>query len=543
MKTQPVIIPFLIIALSAACGLAAEPTLSIDLGKGVTLDMVLIKKGQFQQGSPSSEGGRGNDERQRTVRLTKDFYMGKYPVTVAQFRRFVEATGYTTEAERGTSGGFGLVGEKLVQRKEFNWKSPGYALKDDCPVTIITYDDAFAFAFWLNDKTKRKCTLPSEAQWEYACRAGTTTQFYSGAGETDLQAIGWYADNSDKSAQPVGKKRPNAFGLFDMSGNVFQWCRDWYGPYDGDATDPLQARSDLMKPDKARRVQRGGSWLKAAHFCRSAARYRSDPASRNPDNGFRVAIELQDDAAMNDGPIPHYARPTTTEQSWCAKLTRLTGQIDDASVVPAADVPQPRIVKAEFFTILIVIIIAIVVIQLIKAMTSSQNRPQFPPDQRQWPQPLPGSGGGGMRVHIEPAADGFWIDPIGYPVGSVIHYRYQVFGEPRHSTAMIETGGRQFIYTGDSPADLVVMQITPPASTPQMPGTQSTWPAAWPQSGGTTPPGADFPPPESAIIMDDSGGGGSLGSGGGSFGEESAPPSRPPASEPSSSFGGYPSAY
>ncbi len=153
-----------------------------------------------------------------------------------------------------------------MQRKEFNWKNPGYKLQDDCPVTMLTYDDVFAFVFWLNDNEKagRTFTLPTEAQWEYACRAGTTTPYYSGAEEDDLKAIGWYAGNSDNSAHPVGKKKPNAFGLYDMSGNVFEWCRDWYGPYGDDATDPLQTSQKLS--DKPRRVIRGGSWIKAAHL-------------------------------------------------------------------------------------------------------------------------------------------------------------------------------------------------------------------------------------------------------------------------------------
>jgi formylglycine-generating enzyme required for sulfatase activity len=290
----------LTILLPAGRSPATEPELKIDLGKGVALEMVLVKKGQFRQGSPETEGGRGSDETQRDVTLTKDFYMAKYPVTVAQFRRFVEDKGYLTEAEQGDSGGFGLADGKLVQRKEFNWKQPGYEVKDDCPVTMVTYDDAFAFVYWRREKSKHKFTLPTEAQWEYACRAGTTTPLYNGAGEADLDAIGWYAGNSDKAAHPVGKKKPNAWGLYDMSGNVFEWCRDWYAPYEGDATDPLQARSNMIEKQPPRRVLRGGSWFKAAKYCRSASRWRNNAASRNADNGIRVLIEVQDDTTGGD---------------------------------------------------------------------------------------------------------------------------------------------------------------------------------------------------------------------------------------------------
>jgi sulfatase modifying factor 1 len=592
MKVRLGAVSLLVFALASARGMAAEPTLKIDLGKNVSLEMVLVKKGQFQQGSPESEGGRGKDEQQRTVTLTKSFYMGKYPVTVAQFRRFVEAAGYLTEAEQGDSGGFGLDGKKgLVQRKDFNWKNPGYKVQDDCPVTMLTYDDAFAFVFWLNDKKAgRTFTLPTEAQWEYACRAGTTTPYYSGAEEDDLKDIGWYAGNSDKAAQPVGKKKPNAFGLYDMSGDVFEWCRDWYGPYDDETTDPLQAKSNLS--DKPRRVLRGGSWFKAAHFCRSAARYRNDQHSRNADNGFRVEIELADDAAKSEPPrsegpkaeapksdapkseppkadapkgdAPKKEAPTgertMLNQGWHVPELRAKGvfpgsprpsQAQDRAIRIAefasfewitAAAPAPRVVKADLFSTLLIVVIIVIVYQIIRTLTSGQTRPPQPPDQPPWPQAPPAPGVPGMRVHVEPAADGFWIDPVGYPPGSVIHYLYHVYGAPHQSTAEVETGGRQFIYTGDPPTDIAIMQIVPPSGMPPMPGQPSVWPIPipipMPQHGGVTPGVSGYPTSAPETPVEETTGGG------GDFGGETAP-SGPSAAEPSapSAPAGYPSAY
>ena len=523
MKVRLGAVASVVFLTAAVCGVAAEPTLKFDLGKNVSLEMVLVKKGQFQQGSPDAEGGRGKDERQRTVTLTKSFYLGKYPVTVAQFRQFVEASGYITEAEQGDSGGFGFAGKKdLVQRKDFNWKNPGYKVQDDCPVTMLTYDDAFAFVFWLKGKTGRTFTLPTEAQWEYACRAGTTTPYYSGAEEDDLKAIGWYAGNSENAAQPVGKKKPNAFGLYDMSGNVFQWCRDWYGPYDDETTDPLQTNRNLS--DKPRRVIRGGSWFKAAHFCRSAARYRNDAKSRNADNGFRVEIEIQDDADTEETPKtdtpksepPKSETPKTdvpkdsaTERKVVSRQVRCAfGEI----------LPGQRVVKADLFSILMVIVIVVIIYQIIRTLSGGSGRPMQPPDRGPWPQAPPGAGVPGMPVHVEPAADGFWVDPLGYPPGSVIHYRYNVFGAPQQSTAVVETGGRQFIYTGDTPTDIVVTQIVPPSGTPPMPGQPSAWPMPLPiplPGGGPSTTQRPESLPETPA-------GGSWG-GGGDFGGEAAP--------------------
>ena len=206
--------------------ITAEEPLVIDLGEGASIELVRISKGQFTQGSPESEQGREIDEAAREVTLSSDFYLGTTPVTVGQFRRFVVETNHKTEAESGPSGGFGVVGGELVQQPHFNWRNPGYAQTDEHPVTIVTFVDATAFLNWLSGKSGRTMILPTEAQWEYACRAGSAARFYNGDDDTAMDAIGWSQKNAPSSPMPVKQKQPNAFGLYEMSGNVYEWCQD-----------------------------------------------------------------------------------------------------------------------------------------------------------------------------------------------------------------------------------------------------------------------------------------------------------------------------
>lgn len=167
------------------------------------------------------------------------------------------------------------------------WKSvmgnnPGFFKEGDkYPVENVSWGDCQDFCQALSGKLGVTITLPTEAQWEYACRAGTTGRYAGYA----LDAMGWYDDNSDSKTHIVGQKNPNPWGLYDMHGNVYEWCSDWFGDYSGSATtDPTGASTG------SHRVDRGGSWYDPAEDCRSANRNIYTPSYRNSDLGFRLAL-------------------------------------------------------------------------------------------------------------------------------------------------------------------------------------------------------------------------------------------------------------
>ena len=330
-QVSTVTLVFLTAVGSLAVAAAAEPKeaggkkqIAVDLGGGMKLKMVLIPSGEFNMGSGESAEATAaffnktygedllsadsfkDEHPQHRVRITKPFYLGTYHVTRGQFRRFVADTGYKTDAEKGdTKGAFGWNPEKKAFgfNEKYSWRNAGFEQTDEHPVVNVSWNDAAAFCKWLNKKESKTYRLPTEVEWEYACRAGTTTRYYSGDDPETLAKVGNVADAAAEAkfpnwkctikandgyvfTSPVGKFKPNAFGLYDMHGNAWQWCADWYGaeyyaasPVD-DPTGPASGND---------RVLRGGSWGNGPGYSRSAIRLRYNPGGRLDGAGFRVA--------------------------------------------------------------------------------------------------------------------------------------------------------------------------------------------------------------------------------------------------------------
>jgi formylglycine-generating enzyme required for sulfatase activity len=239
------------------------------------IEWVEIPAGTIIMGSPANEEGRDSSETQHKVNLSA-FRMSNCEVTIGQFKAFIDATGYVTDADKKP-----LIdtGSTNLNRKRVNWKCDAKGeirpeAEYDHPVIYVSWNDATAFAKWIG------CRLPTEAQWEYACRAGTTTPFYTGSSINPFQANCY---GFKGMTTPVGSFAPNAWGLFDMNGNVWEWCSDWYGEY------PEMEQTDPGGPESGPgRVDRGGSWNSGGNSCRSASRDYTDPGQFGRSMGFRL---------------------------------------------------------------------------------------------------------------------------------------------------------------------------------------------------------------------------------------------------------------
>jgi formylglycine-generating enzyme required for sulfatase activity len=303
------VLPFLFVLQGSHADdtkLAANPE-TLRFGE-FQMKLARIKPGTFTMGSPASEQDHDPTEPQHQVTLTKSFWIGATPVTRAQFKQFVDDTGYRTSAEKsGRSAAYTATGLKLLPA--LTWKTPSNDPDEsDLPVVHVSDEDAIAFCQWASARSGKKVRLPTEAEWEYACRAATATPF---AG--DLNEMGWYAGNSGDEPldcdallqrgravflkaifdnhcrpHPVGRKRPNAWGLYDAHGNVWQWCSDAYTDYPpGPAVDPTGP--EIAKPKW--RSARGGDYANYPAIARSANRGYWAPGQSYGMIGFRVVVE------------------------------------------------------------------------------------------------------------------------------------------------------------------------------------------------------------------------------------------------------------
>ncbi len=237
-----------------------------EITNSIGMKLVLVPKGTFMMGSPEIEEGHQKDENQHEVTISKDYYLGVHEVTQAQYEKVMDRNPSHFQGA--------IVGNETA----------------DLPVENVSWDDTVEFCKKLSDlpeekKTGREYRLPTEAEWEYACRAGSKTAYSFDDEEGLLPEYGWFKRNSSQRTHTVGLLEPNAWGLYDMHGNVWEWCSDRHGEY------PKGAVSDPVGPlEGSDRVLRGGCWLFVAAGCRSADRLWRDPSYRDRLIGFRLAL-------------------------------------------------------------------------------------------------------------------------------------------------------------------------------------------------------------------------------------------------------------
>ena len=231
----------------------------LKITNSVGMKMVLIHPGSFTMGSPMNEVGRLANEMQHEVTISKSYYLGVYEVTQGQYEN--------------------VMG-----------KNPSRFKGSQLPVESVNWHDTVSFCKHLSELPEEKAAgrayrLPTEAEWEYACRATSTTSYCFGGTAESHGEFAWFGENSERKTHPVSEKKANRWGLYDMHGNVFEWCQDWGADYlTGAATDPQGPSGG------SRRVGRGGSWNDVAASCRAAYRYSNDPTFRSINFGFRLAL-------------------------------------------------------------------------------------------------------------------------------------------------------------------------------------------------------------------------------------------------------------
>ncbi|MCK4448694.1 MAG: SUMF1/EgtB/PvdO family nonheme iron enzyme, partial [Candidatus Marinimicrobia bacterium] len=243
---------------------------------GSTGNMIFVKGGTFTMGS-----NNGDSNEKPTHRVTvSDFYIGKYEVTHEEFIKFLNAVGVLSS---GSYKGNELIdmddSDCAISYRSGSFYSKGSKYADDikCPVIEVTWYGANEYCKWAGGR------LPTEAEWEYAARGGNKSKGYNYSGSNNIGDVAWYTSNSSRKTHPDGQKQPNELGIYDMSGNVWEWCWDWYGSYSSsNQTNPTGPASGSV------RVLRGGSWFVGSYICRAAYRYNNFPSFSINYFGFRI---------------------------------------------------------------------------------------------------------------------------------------------------------------------------------------------------------------------------------------------------------------
>ena len=326
--------PLILLTLLEGSAVAYEPSRIKTFTNSIGMELVRISAGEFMMGGEEDRhqvlktfpycdpAWLNGDSPRHKVRITRDFFIGQHEVTLKQFLKFCERAHYRCDAETDGKSKWGYdKSRRLVESPDFRPWAPGFEIAQDHPVVYVTWNDATAFSRWLSSTEKKNYRLPTEAEWEYACRAGTTTRYFCGDQPEELVRFGNVADQDIAKifknpkmiawrdgkvidtdvpfpylkghdgytwTAPVGSYLPNAFGVYDMHGNVWEWCSDWYADnyYEKSPTeDPKGPAAGTT------RVARGGGFHYLPVRMRSAARNHADPAGRGYHGGFRVVCD------------------------------------------------------------------------------------------------------------------------------------------------------------------------------------------------------------------------------------------------------------
>ncbi len=234
-------------------------------------EMIKVEGGSFTMGSEEIRNPQDTNATPLHPVSVKGFQIAKTETTVAQWRAYCSATSTRMPVE------------------------PAWGWIDNHPIINVSWDEAVAYCQWLSDQTKKKYRLPTEAEWEYAARGGNKSKGFLFAGGQAVYMYGWFEENSGATTQPVAKKRPNELGLFDMSGNAWEWCHDWWGAYQS------KKETNPQGPDGEGyfKVLRGGSWNYGFNDCRAGIRDFFSPDGRHNDFGFRVVMDEEGKTAGN----------------------------------------------------------------------------------------------------------------------------------------------------------------------------------------------------------------------------------------------------